>query len=88
MKQKLDAARWFIEAIEQRHQTLLLTINAIVQHQKEYFLSGDERKLRPMILKDIAEQINMDIPPYPVANSKYIDTPYKTNSLRASFLRV
>lgn len=86
VKQKLDAARWFIEAIEQRHQTLLLTINAIVQHQKEYFLSGDERKLRPMILKDIAEQINMDISTVSrVANSKYIDTPYGNKLLKSFF---
>ena len=86
VKQKLDAARWFIEAIEQRHQTLLLTINAIVQHQKEYFLSGDEHKLRPMILKDIAEQINMDISTVSrVANSKYIDTPYGNKLLKSFF---
>ena len=86
VKQKLDAARWFIEAIEQRHQTLLLTINAIVQYQKEYFLSGDEHKLRPMILKDIAEQINMDISTVSrVANSKYIDTPYGNKLLKSFF---
>ncbi|MDA0938026.1 MAG: RNA polymerase factor sigma-54 [Bacteroidetes bacterium] len=86
IKQKLDAARWFIEAIEQRHQTLLLTVNAIVNHQKEYFLSGDERKLRPMILKDIANEIQMDISTVSrVASSKYIDTPYGNKLLKSFF---
>ena len=61
IKQKLDAARWFIDAINQRNQTLLLTMKAIMDFQKEYFLSGDESKLKPMILKDIAEKIQMDI---------------------------
>ena len=60
-KQKLDAAKWFIDAINQRNQTLLLTMNAIMTFQQEYFLSGDESKLKPMILKDIAEKIQMDI---------------------------
>ena len=55
IKQKLDAAKWFIEAINQRNQTLLMTMNAIIDFQKEYFLSGDESHLRPMILKNIAE---------------------------------
>ena len=61
IKQKLDAAKWFIDAIKQRQQTLLLTMNAIMQYQKEYFLTGDERKLKPMILKNIADEIDMDI---------------------------
>ena len=61
IKQKLDAAKWFIEAINQRYQTLSLTIDAIVKFQTEYFLSGDEKKLKPMILKDIANIIKMDI---------------------------
>ena len=86
IKQKLDAAQWFIEAIQQRYQTLYLTINAIVEHQKEYFLSGDERHLKPMILKDIAEKIDMDISTVSrVANSKYIDTPYGTKLLKTFF---
>ncbi|RLD24706.1 MAG: RNA polymerase sigma-54 factor, partial [Bacteroidetes bacterium] len=61
IKQKLDAAKWFIDAIKQRQQTLFVTMNAIMHHQKAYFLSGDERKLKPMILKDIADKINMDV---------------------------
>ena len=86
IKQKLDAAQWFIDAIQQRYQTLYLTINAIVDHQKEYFLSGDERHLKPMILKDIAEKINMDISTVSrVANSKYIDSPYGTKLLKTFF---
>ena len=86
IKQKLDAAKWFIDAIQQRHQTLTLTINAIVAHQKEYFLSGDERKLKPMILKDIADKIDMDISTISrVANSKYIDTPYGVKLLKTFF---
>ena len=86
IKQKLDAAKWFIEAINQRHQTLSLTINAIVKFQKEYFLSGDEKKLKPMILKDIAEKTNMDISTVSrVANSKYIETPYGTFLLKKFF---
>ena len=86
IKQKLDAAKWFIDAIQQRHKTLTLTINAIVAHQKEYFLSGDERKLKPMILKDIADKIDMDISTISrVANSKYIDTPYGVKLLKTFF---
>ncbi len=86
IKQKLDAAKWFIDAIQQRHQTLTLTINAIVAHQKEYFLSGDERKLKPMILKDIADKIDMDISTISrVANSKYIDSPYGVKLLKTFF---
>ena len=86
IKQKLDAAQWFIDAIQQRHQTLQLTINAIVKHQYEYFLTGDERMLKPMILKDIAETIQMDISTISrVANSKYIDTPYGTKLLKTFF---
>lgn len=86
IKQKLDAAQWFIDAIQQRYQTLHLTINAIVEHQKDYFLSGDEHNLRPMILKDIADKIEMDISTISrVANSKYIDTPYGTKLLKTFF---
>ena len=86
IKQKLDSAKWFIEAIEQRYNTLLMTINSIVEHQKSYFLSGDEKNLKPMILKDIADKINMDISTISrVANSKYIDTPYGTKLLKSFF---
>jgi len=86
IKQKLDSAQWFINAIEQRYQTLSLTIDAIIDFQKEYFLTGDERKLKPMILKDIAEKINMDISTISrVANSKYIDTPYGIKLLKTFF---
>ncbi len=86
IKQKLDAAKWFIDAIKQRQQTLLLNMNAIMQHQKEYFLTGDERKLKPMILKDIADVINMDVSTVSrVANSKYITTPYGTKLIKEFF---
>ena len=83
IRDRLDSAQWFINAIEQRYQTLSLTIDAIIDFQKEYFLTGDERKLKPMILKDIAEKINMDISTISrVANSKYIDTPYGIKLLK------
>ena len=86
IKQKLDSAQWFIDAIKQRHQTLSLTINAILEFQKEYFITGDEKKLKPMILRDIADKINMDISTISrVANSKYIETPYGTKLLKTFF---
>jgi len=86
IKQKLDAAKWFIDAIKQRQQTLFLNMNAIIEHQKEYFLTGDERKLKPMILKDIADVINMDVSTVSrVANSKYISTPYGTKLIKEFF---
>ena len=86
IKQKLDAARWFIDAINQRNQTLLLTMKAIMDFQKEYFLSGDESKLKPMILKDIAEKIQMDISTISrVANSKYVDSPYGIKLIKSFF---
>lgn len=86
IKQKLDAAKWFIDAIKQRQQTLYITMNAIMHHQEEYFLSGDERKLKPMILKDIADKINMDVSTVSrVANSKYVDTPYGTKLIKEFF---
>ncbi len=86
IKQKLDAAKWFIDAIKQRQQTLFVTMNAIMHHQEEYFLSGDERKLKPMILKDIADKINMDVSTVSrVANSKYVDTPYGTKLIKEFF---
>ncbi|WP_417884810.1 RNA polymerase factor sigma-54 [Zunongwangia sp.] len=86
IKQKLDAAKWFIEAIKQRQQTLMVTMSAIMHYQKEYFLSGDERNLRPMILKDIADEIEMDVSTVSrVANSKYVDTPYGTKLIKEFF---
>ncbi|MEL7268018.1 MAG: RNA polymerase factor sigma-54 [Bacteroidota bacterium] len=86
IKQKLDAAKWFIDAIKQRQQTLFITMNTIMQYQKDYFLTGDERKLRPMILKDIADQIGMDVSTVSrVANSKYVDTPYGTKLIKEFF---
>lgn len=86
IKQKLDAAKWFIEAIQQRQQTLFVTMSSIMHYQKEYFLSGDERKLRPMILKDIADEIEMDVSTVSrVANSKYVDTPYGTKLIKDFF---
>lgn len=86
VKQKLDSAKWFIDAIKQRRHTLLDTMNAILGYQKEYFLEGDERKLEPMILKDIAEIVNLDISTVSrVVNSKYIKTPYGTFLLKTFF---
>lgn len=86
IKQKLDSAKWFIDAIRQRQQTLLVTMNCIMHYQYEYFLTGDERKLKPMILKDIADQIKMDISTVSrVANSKYASTPYGTKLIKEFF---
>jgi len=86
VKQKIDSARWFIEAIKQRQDTLIRTMTAILNFQHKYFLDGDETKLRPMILKDIAEIVEMDISTISrVANSKYIDTPYGTFLLKTLF---
>jgi len=86
IKQKLDAAKWFIDAINQRNQTLLLTMKAIMDFQKDYFLSGDESDLKPMILKDIAEKIGMDISTVSrVANSKYVDCPYGIKLIKSFF---
>ena len=86
VKQKLDTAKWFIDAIQQRQNTLLNTMTAIAEYQKEYFLEGDETKLRPMILKDIADIIHMDISTVSrVVNSKYVSTPYGTFLLKSFF---
>ena len=86
IKQKLDSAKWFIDAVKQRQQTLFITMQAIMNYQKEYFISGDERKIKPMILKDIANEIEMDISTISrVANSKYVDTPYGTKLLKEFF---
>ncbi len=86
IKQKIDSARWFIEAIKQRQDTLYLTMKAIMDYQQKYFLEGDETKLRPMILKDIAEIVSLDISTISrVANSKYVQTPYGTFLLKSFF---
>ncbi|TAH00222.1 MAG: RNA polymerase sigma-54 factor [Sphingobacteriales bacterium] len=87
VKQKLDSAKWFIDAIKQRQQTLLKTMNAIMQYQYDYFLNeGNEKYLRPMILKDIADTIDMDISTVSrVANSKYVQTEFGTFLLKSFF---
>ncbi len=86
VKQKLDSAKWFIDAIKQRQQTLLKTMNAIMQYQYEFFLTGDEKNLKPMILKDIADKIGMDISTVSrVANSKYVQTEHGTYLLKSFF---
>ncbi len=86
IKQKLDSAKWFIDAIKQRQETLWVTMNAIMHYQKEFFLEGDETKLRPMILRDISEMIAMDISTVSrVANSKYVETPYGTKLIKEFF---
>src|SRR5476649_766011 len=86
VKQKLDSAKWFIDAIKQRQQTLLKTMNAIMQYQYEFFLTGDDKNLKPMILKDIADRINMDISTVSrVANSKYVQTEFGTFLLKSFF---
>jgi RNA polymerase sigma-54 factor len=86
VKQKLDAAKWFIDAIKQRQQTLLKTMNAIIEFQYDFFLEGDETKLRPMILKDIATMINMDISTVSrVASSKAIQTDFGIYPLKYFF---
>ncbi len=86
VKQKIDSARWFMEAIRQRQHTLYVTMKAIMDYQREYFLTGDETQLRPMILKDIAEIVSLDISTISrVANSKYVQTPYGTFLLKSFF---
>ena len=86
IKQKLDSAKWFIDAIKQRQETLYVTMNAIMHYQKDYFLEGDETKLKPMILKDIADLIGLDISTVSrVANSKYVETPYGTKLIKEFF---
>lgn len=86
VKSKLDSAKWFIDAIQQRQNTLMMTMTAIMNYQKAYFLSGDEMDLKPMILKDIAEIVEMDISTISrVANSKYVQTQYGTFSLKHFF---
>ena len=86
VKQKIDSAKWFIDAIRQRNDTLLYCMQAIVNYQKEFFLTGDETKLKPMILKDIADMVGMDISTISrVANSKHIQTTFGTYLLKYFF---
>jgi RNA polymerase sigma-54 factor len=86
VKQKLDAAKWFIEAIKQRQQTLLRTMHAILEFQKEFFFEGDEMHLKPMILKDIADMVGMDISTISrVANSKSVQTEFGIYPLKYFF---
>lgn len=86
VKQKIDSAKWFIDAIKQRQNTLYLTMRAIMDYQEDYFRTGDETKLKPMILKDIAEKVNLDISTISrVANSKYVQAPFGTFLLKTFF---
>lgn len=86
VKQKIDSARWFIDAIRQRYQTMYKTMLAILEYQRDYFLTGDDRKLRPMILKDIAEITNLDISTISrVVNSKFVQTEFGVKSLKTFF---
>jgi RNA polymerase sigma-54 factor len=86
VKQKIDSAKWFIDAIKQRQNTLLLTMNAILEYQKEYFIEGDETRLKPMILKDVAEMTGLDISTISrVANSKFIQTHFGIHPLKFFF---
>jgi RNA polymerase sigma-54 factor len=86
VKQKIDSAKWFIDAIKQRQNTLYMTMRAIMDYQEEYFRTGDETKLKPMILKDIAEMVNLDISTISrVANSKYVQAPFGTFLLKTFF---
>ena len=86
VKKKLDSAKWFVEAIKQRHNTLSSTMQAIVDYQHEYFVDGDETNLKPMVLKDIAEKTGFDISTISrVVNSKYIETHFGIYSLKYFF---
>jgi RNA polymerase sigma-54 factor len=86
VKQKIDSAKWFIDAIKQRQNTLLLTMNAILEYQQDYFIDGDETKLKPMILKDVAEMTGLDISTVSrVANSKFIQTHFGIFPLKFFF---
>ena len=86
VKKKLDSAKWFVEAIKQRHNTLFSTMQAILDYQREYFVDGDETNLKPMVLKDIAEKTGFDISTISrVVNSKYIETHFGIYSLKYFF---
>ena len=86
MKQKIDSAKWFVEALKQRQNTLQKTMQAILEYQHDYFFDGDERNLRPMVLKDIAEMTGFDISTISrVVNSKYIETHFGIFPLKYFF---
>ena len=86
VKKKLDSAKWFVEAIKQRHNTLYSTMQAIIDYQHDYFMDGDESHLKPMVLKDIAERTGFDISTISrVVNSKYIETHFGIYSLKYFF---
>ena len=86
IKNKVDSARWFIDAVQQRQNTLYTTMKAIMDYQHDYFVSGNEADLKPMILKNIADIVNMDISTISrVANSKYVQTPFGTKLLKSFF---
>lgn len=86
IKQKIDSAKWFIDAIKQRQQTMMLTMGSLLKHQEAYFLTGDQKKIRPMILKDIADETGLDISTVSrVANSKYVQTEFGTKLLKEFF---
>jgi RNA polymerase sigma-54 factor len=86
IKQKIDSAKWFIDMIKQRQETLINTMSAIISHQQEFFLTGDETTMRPMILKDIAEITGLDISTVSrVANSKFVQTEFGTYRLKFFF---
>ncbi len=86
VKSKLDSAKWFIDAMKQRQHTLFETMRTIMEYQHEYFMEGDQRKLKKMVLRDIAEKIGMDISTVSrVANSKYVQTPFGTFLLKSFF---
>ena len=86
VRQKIDSAKSFIDSIKQRQDTLLITMEAIINYQKKFFLTGDETTLKPMILKNIADQVGLDISTISrVANSKYVQTPYGTFLLKSFF---
>lgn len=86
IKNKVDSAKWFIDAIKQRQNTLYSTMKAIMDYQEKYFISGSDSDLKPMILKDIADLVNLDISTISrVANSKYVQTPFGTFLLKSFF---
>jgi RNA polymerase sigma-54 factor len=86
IKSKIENAQWFIDALQQRHQTMMIAMHSIMEYQEDYFATGDEAALKPMILKDIADKVGMDISTVSrVANSKYVQTPYGTFLLKTFF---
>jgi RNA polymerase sigma-54 factor len=86
IKQKIESARWFIDAIKQRHETMYKTMYAIMEYQTEYFLTGDQKKMRPMILQDVANMTGLDVSTISrVANSKYVQTEFGAKRLKEFF---